>query len=596
MMDLENIERTIGLDHGPEKKMPDSDQIENYYLLVVAIDDYGSNFRRLNNAVRDANNVVEVLTKEYRFDSENGKDENLTYLNETDPAYQNHEKPIPVYADKDLRRTCLYNSLATTTAINKKIKDIKAKMGGKDALLIYFAGHGEYSDNRYYLLCSNSQPKDETTWLMADFIFSPFENYPQDGKCKDLLLVLDACYAGASTLGISVPETKEFSRYILSSASYSEKADDGPIERGSAFALALVDYLQNSASPYLNLTQGRSNLISKFDAYQKDQPKKQTLIIDTMPGKTGQGFFLFERREKGKPKPAHLKESFVRHLNFDDHRSSLRKEYLDDLNHLNIISTHGYSSDMQYLASKITFHWIRELNSGQMKFEPNHCYKESNIRIDGSDEPIRKILYDHLKDRRISVQDTNESIHNYLLEKLDPARDELKGKCHVILWFTFSVGGPKLFNRIDKFCAELSKSFLEKLEGLSGDEKQSLGKMFLFFLDEREDAKKFDKKEFKEFTDGERFNLMPLDPCWEINENHVKEWRNKVISENQSRKIQELTWEKTKDMLAPNHGGVRRCCKYEDFVKKISVYCEYNDRETADLFNQLFTDFETSLI
>ena len=47
---------------------------EQNYLLVIGIDQY-KEFPTLNNAVKDARDIAEVLTSKYRFDQKNtGKD------------------------------------------------------------------------------------------------------------------------------------------------------------------------------------------------------------------------------------------------------------------------------------------------------------------------------------------------------------------------------------------------------------------------------------------------------------------------------------------------------------------------------------------
>ncbi|HEX2533225.1 MAG TPA: caspase family protein [Chitinophagaceae bacterium] len=567
-------------------------KVEHYYLLVIAVDDYKGNFATLDNPVRDAGRVAQVLTQEYRFaPAEADRDQPVPTLQELDPAYSQHTEPIPAFADPGLRRTCLYNGAALKQNIIDKIEAIRKVIGKDDALLIYFAGHGiRGSNDEYYLICQDSLPKQRTTWLNITEITSEFKYTSPGGRCRDLLVVLDACFAGASTLGLGDRMPDYFSRYVLSSTLVNQTADDGPRGRGSAFADAFFHYLSENTAPYINFKDIPAPLESKFDASPLRADHSQQLFFGALPGKNGTGAFVFERLEKDKPKPADLKESFVEYLDFEEHRGTLSNLYRASTNYLNIITTHSYSYDVQKLASKITFRWLKAM--GELSFTPKYCFMLEDLNIGTCTEDLWSILYRQIKEKGDTLQHTKESIHDYLFGKLVPGGEEYYGQCHVILWFYFSIGAEENFSRIDSFCAEFSLLFLKKLQGFSEEARERLGKMFLLILDEREEAKGFKPEDFKTLSAKEQINLIPINPYRKINNNHVKAWVKKAAQENLSQKIQSLSdWNRVLQMM--NRTGCKEfTCKYEEFVTNLSAYCGYTKTEQDELYKELF-DFKT---
>ena len=91
-----------------------ADQIKGrYYALIIGIDNYSGDWPKLNNAVRDAKAVEDVLRTDYRFD-----------------------KIITLY-DNEATRTEIFDTFEWL--VENVIED--------DNVLIYFSGHRELKKN-----------------------------------------------------------------------------------------------------------------------------------------------------------------------------------------------------------------------------------------------------------------------------------------------------------------------------------------------------------------------------------------------------------------------------------------------------------------
>jgi len=83
------------------------------YILAIGIDNY-QHCPKLQNAVRDVQNITRVLTHRYQFDSTN--------------------------------LTLLTNEQATHSTILEKLRRLQECVTSSDTVIIYFFGHGTYED------------------------------------------------------------------------------------------------------------------------------------------------------------------------------------------------------------------------------------------------------------------------------------------------------------------------------------------------------------------------------------------------------------------------------------------------------------------
>ncbi|OQP51895.1 caspase family protein [Niastella populi] len=563
--------------------------LRKYYLLAIAIDNYGNGFDRLANPVTDANRIVKLLVEDYNFNKTANTD-----LRTTNPSYDRHEEVIPVYTDtQDYLTNCLYNEAATKTAIIETVEHIYEKIGPDDALLIYFAGHGvKGSNDQYYLVCADSQNK-RGTWLNIHEIYSQFDKYPDKRKCRDLLLVLDACYSGLSALGTATSVSGDFSRFLLTSTSDQQVADDGISGRGSGFANAFHQYLEENTNPYLAFAEGP--IRAKFELSMNKGDETQKIRYVQIPGVYGQRAFIFERKEKDKPKIEDLKESFIEHLDFEDYRSIMGKDYKNALNSLNIIITQGYSLNVQKVGWKVLFRWLSRPGRGLNFDRPELHLMLDPIKIETTEGDIWKTLYNQIKRDTDGPPIDKSIIHDWYFEKLMSGDERYAGKRHVILWIYFTVGGKEKFDRIQEFCEEFSALFLHKVKQLSEEEKKALGKMFIFFSDERDNSEAYLRDRFTKVTNKDKFNLIATPIVDPISSNHISDWVDQVTRLNQTKLIQALKDPRVVKTMVERPECEDFDCHYEDFIRYVCAHCRYSETERTQL-NQYLFDFTKSII
>ena len=205
-------------------------EIGEYYALIIGIDDYKGYWRQLENAVRDAQTVEDVLKSKYRFD----------YFK------------------------TLYNEDATRTSIIREMEWLVENVREKDNVLIYFSGHGDYKeqlDKGFWV------PVDATSNTTAQYISnSDIQTFLAGIDSKHTLLISDACFSGDIFRGktVSVPfENSEkyfkkvndlVSRKAMTSGGI-EPVMDGGRDGHSVFAYYLIKSLENNDYKYFDAGQ-----------------------------------------------------------------------------------------------------------------------------------------------------------------------------------------------------------------------------------------------------------------------------------------------------------------------------------------------------
>jgi hypothetical protein len=144
--------RTI--DYNPDKKA------SNYHALLIAVQDYNDlGIPDLSKPIQDANELKDVLLKEYTFD--------------------NSSVNLLINPNKE-------------TIINELIK-LQGELGVNDNLIIYYSGHGVNKNEVGYWLPSNAVMDNRSTW----FSNSEFRDYLNGIKTEHTLVIADACFSGS---------------------------------------------------------------------------------------------------------------------------------------------------------------------------------------------------------------------------------------------------------------------------------------------------------------------------------------------------------------------------------------------------------------
>ncbi len=206
--------------------------IENsrYVALVIGIDNYSGYWNKLNNAVRDAKAVEDLLKKNYNF---------------------------------SVVRS-LYDGAATRQAIISELEWLVANLKTSDNLLIFYSGHGDFKEslNRGFWV-----PVDATTSSTSNFISNPdLQTFIGSIKAKHTLLVSDACFSGDIFRGSDRSETAEMndkyynrvnslvSRQAITSGGI-EPVMDGGKDGHSVFTYYMLKALKENAQKYIDATQ-----------------------------------------------------------------------------------------------------------------------------------------------------------------------------------------------------------------------------------------------------------------------------------------------------------------------------------------------------
>ena len=246
--------------NNPVKEKPKLEIDGNYYALIIAVNDYKNpGFPDLDGPIPDAERLKKILVDFYSFD-----DKNVTLL----------ENP-----DRDDFIVALDN-------ISEAIRE-------EDNLLIFYAGHGYWEDDKQlgYWVPSDASWESKANW----FRNSTLKSYIASINTKHILLISDACFAGGifKSRGLykNVPEyiaekSSLPSRKAMTSGNLQEVPDK------SEFIKYLTSKLIDNKEKFITAE-------SIFNSFQKTV--KQLTNIDPQYGTIGNsgdqgGDFIFIRK------------------------------------------------------------------------------------------------------------------------------------------------------------------------------------------------------------------------------------------------------------------------------------------------------------
>jgi|TARA_Y100000031_G_scaffold144666_2_gene176426 hypothetical protein len=198
-----------------------------YHALVIGINKY-KHLPKLETAVRDAKAVAQVLEKDYGF-------------------------KVRLLVNPDRQ------------GIIDSLDEFRESLGGKDNLLIYYAGHGWLDEDadRGYWLPSDAQSNRRSRWVSNATITDTLRTL----QAKHVMVVADSCYSGTLTrsanIGLRAGDyykrmAKKWARVAMVSGGLEPVADKGGGGH-SPFAKAFIEALNNNDS-VIDGTQLYSNL------------------------------------------------------------------------------------------------------------------------------------------------------------------------------------------------------------------------------------------------------------------------------------------------------------------------------------------------
>ena len=118
-----------------------------------------------------------------------------------------------------------------------------------DLLLVYFSGHGKLDPSGRLHLCM--QDTDSTDLLSTALSSTRINEFAEASRARNVVIVLDCCYAGAFRGGDLGGTVAGPGRYVLTSCRGTQLANDATVENGTSFFTQhLVDGLLRAAADH----------------------------------------------------------------------------------------------------------------------------------------------------------------------------------------------------------------------------------------------------------------------------------------------------------------------------------------------------------
>ncbi len=186
-----------------------------YHALVIGNNEY-HDIQKLHTAVNDARAIAALLQDKYGF-----------------------------------KTRLLLN--ATRADILKANNEYRRRLGPRDNLIIYYAGHGwlDKDADQGYWLPVDATEQDPTNWISNGSITDSLRAM----DAKHVLVIADSCYSGKLARGINVRiRTKNYyekisrkkARTVMASGGLEPVADEGGKGTHSVFASALIEALNEN--------------------------------------------------------------------------------------------------------------------------------------------------------------------------------------------------------------------------------------------------------------------------------------------------------------------------------------------------------------
>lgn len=222
---------------------PDEQASGNSYFLGIGINQYKA-FPKLYNAVKDVEDLLEVLQARYKIDR----------------AY--------LVLDKQATREGII------TQLDQLVKTVQTN----DKLLIYYSGHGHLDKdiNKGYWIPTDAE-KDNTVKYIRN---STIKEYIEVIKAKHILLISDSCFSGSlfmegSMRSVAAMEEldQRISRWAFCSGRHDEAVFDGTPGTNSPFAASIIEVLQTNTHKNLNIGKVVNQVIESTRANYEQLPE-----------------------------------------------------------------------------------------------------------------------------------------------------------------------------------------------------------------------------------------------------------------------------------------------------------------------------------
>ena len=222
--EIEGVSNPVKVSLKPKEIIPASlattpAPANRYHALLIAVEEYEDKaINSLNEPLKDANKLKEILLKKYTFD----------------------------VADIEILKNPTFEEM------NVAFDQLSQKIGPTDFLLIFYAGHGFFDEktNIGYWLPSDAQEKNRAKWFRNSALV---ENIGAINS-KHTLLIADACFSGGifktrapfNNANMDIANMmKRVSRKAITSGSLTTVPDK------SIFMKYLIKTLDENANKYM---------------------------------------------------------------------------------------------------------------------------------------------------------------------------------------------------------------------------------------------------------------------------------------------------------------------------------------------------------
>lgn len=235
------------------------------HLLIIAIDKYKNGIQNLNNAVRDAEAVKNLLWESYQFSPNN--------------------------------TTVLLNKEATRGNIITAFEDFIEKLTPNDNFIFYFSGHGDMykPTKRGFWIPTDGKPGSRSSWISNNTI----KDFMEFMQAHHVFGIVDSCFSGA-LFRKNAPENINTLNYLdgypsrwLLTAGRETVVPDGEPGTHSPFAKTLISQLKYNPDDAMAVSKLCSDVImspaiDKVNA----KPRGSALPLSSSQG----GEFIFYKK------------------------------------------------------------------------------------------------------------------------------------------------------------------------------------------------------------------------------------------------------------------------------------------------------------
>jgi len=227
-------------------------KIGKNFLLIIAIDNY-VHCRPLNNAVKDAQKIAELLLTKFQFE-------------------RSHS-------------AFLYNESATEENIHKKFEELAETITPNDNFVLYFSGHGE-----------EHEKLKKGTWIPYNVEPSAHYDHISNSDIHDHLnainslhtfVMVDSCFSGSLFMDNYKNTDRlrnefEPSRWGLT-AGRNEIVSDGLPGMHSPFAQSIINQLSETEEP-ISVSDLCEIVKEEVAAHENQQPRGEPLRVEGHKG------------------------------------------------------------------------------------------------------------------------------------------------------------------------------------------------------------------------------------------------------------------------------------------------------------------------